>query len=110
MPIVKDSFVSFDAPETECAAARAEHIARLRDLLASLERGEPTSFALAYQKPGAAPTFSHAVHGDGHDGHLAACGIMAHCLDCLRTDVAEGARLSRIAWRQAEEDAAEAPR
>lgn len=104
MPIVYDSLVSSDAPESDHVKARAEHIARLRDLLASLERGEPTSFVLAYQKPGAAPTFSHAVSGDGYDGHIAACGIMTLCLDSLRADVAEGARQSRLTWRQAEEN------
>lgn len=106
MRTVYDSFVASNDPGFEHAKARAEHIARLRDLLASLERDEPTSFTLAYQKPGAAPTFSHAVHGDGYDGHLAACGTMALCLDSLRAEVAEAARHSRLAWRQEEEDAA----
>lgn len=104
MPIVYDSFVASNDPGVEHAKARAEHITRPRDLLASLERGEPTSFTLAYQKPGAAPTFSHAVHGDGYDGHLAACGVMTLCLDSLRAEVAEGARQSRLTWRQAEEN------
>lgn len=84
--------------------ARAAQIARLRDLLNRLERGENPAFALVYQPQGRAPKFSWSATSDSHAEALGTAGALTLCLDSLRAEVAESARAHRLAWRQ-EEDA-----